>query len=245
MNQPNIRIARLKEMIALEEKRSTLVSQITTVDERLVTIQNELYGAGNSRGASAKALGIPYQKALVKLQTKGLRKGRGELRQQILEILHASGKTGATVKDLASRIGIKAANIHSWFSINIKKIGGLKKVGEACYAWNGAKLPVAKPAKKAKAGKAKKAKVKMKAKAPKATKKAKSKKVKAGRGELKARILSQLKSAGAGGVTIKDLAAKLGANYRNVYIWFVTTGKKIAEIKKTGPAKYKWNAAAA
>lgn len=241
MKHPNIRIVRLQEMIALEEKRSTLLQQITTLDERLVTIQDELYGANNVRGVSAKELKTPYKKALVKLQPKGERKGRGELKEQILEILQAAGKAGATVKELASRIGIKTANIHSWFSINMKKIAGLKKVGAARYSING-KIPTeVKPAKKAKKGKTKKAVTKAD-KSPKASKKGKTK-VKAGRGELKAEIINHLKNAGPAGLTIKDLAAKLKANYKNVYIWFVTTGKKIAEIKKVGAAQYKWEGA--
>ena len=113
MKHPNVRIARLKEMIALEEKRSTLLSQIATVDERLSTIQGELYKGGISPVPAPRKLLVPAQKALGKLQSKGKRKGRGELKGQILEILQAAGNTGATVKELANRIGIKAANIHS------------------------------------------------------------------------------------------------------------------------------------
>ena len=237
MKHPNIRIARLKEMIALEEKRASLVSNITVVNERLARIQDELYGTG-----AAKALRIPAQKTTFKQQ----RKGRGELKGQILEMLNASGSAGASVKELAGRIGIKSANIHSWFAANIKKIAGLKKVGAARYALNG-KAPAAapKPAKKIKA--VKKAKAAKAAKAPKPAKATKvvkkSKVVKAERGQLKAQILDELKNAGAAGITIKDLAAKLNANYKNVYVWFVTTGKKVAAIKKVGPAKYKLEAA--
>ncbi|MCX6966506.1 MAG: hypothetical protein NTZ46_01780 [Verrucomicrobia bacterium] len=127
MKHPNMRIAHLKEMIALEEKRATLLTQIDVVNERLSTIQSELYGAGLPRIAKEKRVA----------KSKG-RKGRGELKGQILEILNAAGKTGATVKELAERIGIKAANIHSWFSVNLGKIAGLKKIGKARYAINGA-----------------------------------------------------------------------------------------------------------
>ena len=77
-----------------------------------------------------------------------------------------------------------------------------------------------------------------------ASKAAKTGKTRAVRGQLKEQILNELKSAGATGITIKDLAAKLNANYKNVYIWFVTTGKRIAGIKKVGPAQYKLEAAA-
>jgi len=254
MKHPNIRIARLKEMIALEEKRASLQTNITAVNERLAIIQSELYGSGASRNFAAKGQRVPAQKVAVKLQKKGQRKGRGELKGQILEMLDAAGNAGASVKELADRIGIKTANIHSWFAANIKKLAGLKKVGAARYALNGSAVVSSKPAKKAKAPKAVKAPKKAKdakavkaAKAPKPIKASKvvkkAKVVKAGRGQLKEQILNELKSAGAEGITIKDLAAKLNANYKNVYIWFVTTGKKIAGIKKVGPAQYKLEAA--
>ena len=246
MKHPNIRIARLKEMIALEEKRATLQSHIEVVNERLSTIQSELYGAGAARNFAVKQVA-----SVQKLRAKGLRKGRGELKGQILEMLNAAGNSGVSVKELADRIGVKAANIHTWFSVN--KIAGLKKVGTARFALSGAAAEAPKAAKKNKAGK--KAKAPKKAKSAKSAKAAKSIKaakapvikkgavVKAGRGQLKAQILGALKNAGAEGITIKELAAKLNVNYKNLYIWFVTTGKKIAGISKVGPAKYKLQAA--
>jgi len=241
MKHPNIRIARLQEMIALEEKRISLQNNIDVVNERLVTIQKELYGGALSQAVTVKGPQAPVKKAQTK--AKGKRKGRGELKGQILEMLHAAGNAGASVRELADRIGVKAVNVYSFFSANIKKIAGLKKVGAARYAMSGDAAP-AKPAKKVKAAKAKKVKAaKAKVKAPKAAKKGKAGKAKTGRGQLKQQILSALKAAGPAGMTVKDLSAKLNANYKNVYIWFVTTGKKIAGIKKVGPAQYKLEAA--
>lgn len=246
MKHLSIRISRLKELITLEEKRDALQKQIATINERLSTIQDELYGTGSD----VVTIAAPTAKAAAKTQSSAKRKGRGELKGQIIELLQAAGKTGSSVKELANRIGVKTVNVHSWFSANLNKLSGLKKVGAARYALNGAEAVPAKPAKKAKvkakAPKAKKAKApkaEKAVKAPKIAKHAKAEKVKAVRGQLKDQILSELKNAGDAGITIKDLAAKLNANYKNVYIWFVTTGKKIAEIKKVGPAQYKLEAA--
>jgi hypothetical protein len=58
-------------------------------------------------------------------------------------------------------------------------------------------------------------------------------------GSLRDRILRELKSVGQKGITVKDLAHKLGTNYRNIFVWFVTTGKKNPAIKKVGEARYK------
>lgn len=248
MKHTNIRIARLKEMIALEEKRALLQGQIATVDERLSIIQDQLYGAGSSRSDAKTAAPKVVTKA-----TKAKRKGRGELKGQILEMLQAAGESGASVKELASRIGVKTANVHSWFSINLKKIAGLKKIGAARYALTGAApakaVKKSKVAKKVKAKVKPKTKIKPKAKAPKTAKAVKKSKVvkpakaRTGRGQMKEQILAELKSAGAEGTTIKDLAAKLKANYKNLYVWFVTTGKSIPGLTKVGPAKYKLEAA--
>jgi hypothetical protein len=57
---------------------------------------------------------------------------------------------------------------------------------------------------------------------------------------LKERIVRTLKSAGKSGVTVKDLAAKLGKSYGNVSVWFHTTAKGINEIKKVEPGRFAW-----
>jgi hypothetical protein len=67
-----------------------------------------------------------------------------------------------------------------------------------------------------------------------------SKAKRAKRGALKAGIVELLRGAGKGGITVKDLAAKLGLGYSRVFAWFYKTGANIKEIKKAGPGKYAW-----
>jgi len=57
---------------------------------------------------------------------------------------------------------------------------------------------------------------------------------------LKAGIVELLRGAGQTGITVKDLAAKLGLGYSRVFAWFYKTGANIKEIKKAGPGKYAW-----
>ena len=57
---------------------------------------------------------------------------------------------------------------------------------------------------------------------------------------LKERIVQTLKTAGKSGVTVKDMAAKLGKSYGNVSVWFHTTAKGIKEIKKVEPGRFAW-----
>ena len=60
------------------------------------------------------------------------------------------------------------------------------------------------------------------------------------RAPLKERIVGTLKAAGKFGVTVKDLAAKLGKSYGNISVWFHTTAKGIKEIKKVEPGRFAW-----
>ena len=59
---------------------------------------------------------------------------------------------------------------------------------------------------------------------------------------LKEQIVQTLKTTGKSGVTVKDLAAKLGKSYGNISVWFHTTGKGIKEIKKVEPGRFAWGA---
>lgn len=60
------------------------------------------------------------------------------------------------------------------------------------------------------------------------------------RGETKEKIIAVLKAAGKAGITVGEVATKLGAKYNNTYVWFATTGRKVQEIKKVGKALYCW-----
>ena len=58
---------------------------------------------------------------------------------------------------------------------------------------------------------------------------------------LKEPLLKVLSAAGASGVTVKELAAKLKVKPGNIFSWFYTTGKKIKGISKVGEAKYAYS----
>ena len=57
---------------------------------------------------------------------------------------------------------------------------------------------------------------------------------------LKEQIVQNLKAAGKTGVTVKDLAAKLGKSYGNISVWFHTTAKGMNQIKKVEPGRFSW-----
>ncbi len=135
--------------------------------------------------------------------------------------LQAAGPQGVRVKELAQALGTKPVNVHSWFHSSIKRYPAIKKIEGGHYRLEGSisekqSAPSRGPAK--------------------STRKKGSR---GKRGELTASILGALEDAGSQGISVKEIAEKLGANYRNIYIWFATTGKKNSAVKKVGPAQYR------
>ncbi len=60
------------------------------------------------------------------------------------------------------------------------------------------------------------------------------------RGALKERIVGLLEAAGKEGVTVKEVAAKLGVKPQNIHVWFSSTGRKLKEIKRIAPGQFAW-----
>ena len=61
-----------------------------------------------------------------------------------------------------------------------------------------------------------------------------------GRRKLKDEVISLLQSAGASGMTVGELAGRLGVGVNRIFTWFYATGKKVKQIKKIGNAQYRW-----
>jgi hypothetical protein len=217
----NPRIERLKAMLGLEEKRGALQHQLDTLHEQLSALKDQLFDESPSAPTKTSTNGLTSSKGNKKGRNK-----RGALKEQIVAALSSAGNAGVRVTELAAVLGTKAANIHAWFHSTGKKVPGLKKISGGHYRLNGGepstKAALSSPAKASTKGK---------------TSERKNRGVK--RGELSENIFRALGSAGDKGLKIKELADKVGANYRNVSVWFVTTGKKFPKVKKVGPAHYK------
>jgi hypothetical protein len=223
MKSINPRIERLKEMMSLEEKRVALQLQLDEVMERMTTLKDGLFSETDVH-PEPKTAGRKAAAGTTERQTTK----RGALKDRIMAALEAAGEAGVRVKDLAQAIGTKPVNVHSWFHSSMKRYPAIKKIQGGHYRLQGSlgdRTPASGRKKKGAAA------------APKA--KAKGKRGQSRRGELSARILTELESAGSQGINVRDLAGKLGANYKNIYIWFATTGKKNSSIKKIGPATYR------
>jgi hypothetical protein len=184
MKTSTTRIAHLKKMILLEERRTQLQSQLAAVNEQLCALQKEFSSFAGIRSVATRR------------GTKAL-EGRGELRP---------AQTPVPVSFRNARVRRAA----------LSSAAARRVAHEPATLGNGGGTAPKPPQPKNGAGK-----------------------IHLKRGELKARILGALRQAGNNGITIKELSEKLDSKYKNVYIWFVTTGKRISGIKKIGLARYK------
>jgi hypothetical protein len=213
MTTNSTQVDRLKQMLSLEQRRSDLQQQLDSLVQQLENLKKALLGDSSPVAKATSPTAAPAAKG------KGKRSKRGVLKEKITAALESAGSLGVKVKDLAEAIGTKPVNIHSWFHSALKRDSAITKVRGGHYRLSsssaGAKAaPVTKAVKPGK-------------KKGKGTK----------RGQLTADILGALKTVGSKGITVADLSKKLGANYKNIYIWFATTGKK-HPVKKLAPATY-------
>ena len=222
MKLANPRIQSLKDLVALEENRAAVQGQLDAINQSISALKNSL-SAGSPVRATIPNTSAPVAKPIGRPPgSKNTSKGgeRKTHREVIMAALEAAGAAGVRVKDLAVAMKTKSVNIHSWFHSNLERIPSIKKITGGHYRLGtGGKAP--KAASKA-------------APAAKSGKRGKGTR----RGALSVKILDYLKTAGPGGVKIADVANRLGAKYKNIYIWFATTGKKHG-IKRIAPATYR------
>lgn len=106
--------------------------------------------------------------------------------------------------------------------------------------WARQRAGAAAPAVAAPAAAAKAAKPAKPAKAAKAAKRVKGGGKRAKPGEFKDAVVALVKGAGKPGISVKDIAARLGVKTQRIYVWFGATGRSIKQIKKVAPATYAW-----
>lgn len=219
-------------MLKLEERREALEKQLTDVGRQLDSLKASL--SEDSPAAVRKERSTR--------PARRTRAPRGSLKDRIHSQLKAAGSDGLTVREISEQLGTTRANIYSWLNTTGKKDSSIKKANDGRYTFSpGAAAAPAKAgaaAKPARRGRKARPAKPAKPAAKKAPTKAAGRNRPGGRGKLMAAILGELKAAGTKGITVKELSAKLGVAYKNVYIWFVTTGKKNPNIKRIGPARY-------
>jgi hypothetical protein len=225
MKDTNPRIALYKEAILLEERRAVLQAQIDDVILKLSDIKAQLFDAVSPRTVSASTVSsaASTRAGASRGSLSGKRAGRGELKTQVLRALSAAGSAGISVKEITDSIGAKATSVHSWLQ-SARKQYPIRRISQGRYRLDG-NVSVEEPRTKT-----------SRTARPTARKNTRPL---GKRGALLASIMSELESAGSSGIKIPDLADKLGVKRKNLFIWFATTGRRNAQIKKIGESHYR------
>jgi hypothetical protein len=227
MSSSHQRIEALRRLMQLEERRSVLQDEVHQLSADIDTLQTDLFTP--SRTPRSRRRTTPLSS-----HTAGTlpprRMARGELRAQILESLRAAGDKGVLVRELASLLRIKPVNIHSWFHSAARRYPGhILKTGAGRYQLAGNlefPQPVPTPA------------------SPN-LQRSFPRRVRSRRGEMSRRILDLLAGAGRDGISVQEIASRLGANFRNIHVWFSSQGKKNPQILKIGRGRFSLSSAPA
>ena len=134
MSLSNLSSAQLSHLIALVKEKETLRAKLEHIDAEIISLES---GKSAPKKRGRKPGRPPGAGAKIKVAKAGVRKRGKRLKAPLLKALSAAGPSGITVKDLAAKLKVKPGNIFSWFYTTGKKIGGIKKVGEAKYAYEG------------------------------------------------------------------------------------------------------------
>jgi hypothetical protein len=131
MSLSSLSSAQLARLIGLIKEKESLHAKLASIDAELTALESGK-PAPKKRGRKP---GRPPGSVSKVAGRKGRRSKR--LKEPLLKALSAAGAAGIKVKDLAAQLKVKPGNIFSWFYTTGKKIKGIKKVGEARYAYAG------------------------------------------------------------------------------------------------------------
>ena len=131
-----------KELREMESKLSTYLSpEPTTPATRSPRRTGKSRAARVSKPLEVKAPKPKARRAESKSApfSRGPKSGqrRGALKDSILAALQKAGGAGLAIKDLSAALGVKAQNLHVWFSSTGRKVKGITKVGAGRWKYNG------------------------------------------------------------------------------------------------------------
>jgi len=119
MNIASLTQSDIKHIEKLVTRKESLQGEIDRINAELTEFLGCQAGTSVRPGSVA---GFPHQK-------------RGALKDAIIGLLKAAGKSGLTVKEIAAQVKAKPGNIHVWFTSTGKKVKEIKKTAPATYAW--------------------------------------------------------------------------------------------------------------
>jgi hypothetical protein len=130
-NLSSAELARLISLVKIKESLHAKLERVTEALRSLETGKPARKKRGRKPGRPAGAAKAAGKRGKVSKRKRGKR-----LKGPLLKALSKAGASGITVRDLAAKLKVKPGNIFSWFYTTGKKINGIKKVGEARYAYS-------------------------------------------------------------------------------------------------------------
>jgi hypothetical protein len=129
----NLSSAQLAHLIALVKEKESLQGKLEQINAELQSLESGSPAPKKRGRKPGRPAGVQTKLAVVS-KAKASKRGK-RLKEPLLKVLSAAGASGVTVKELATKLKVKPGNIFSWFYTTGKKISGIKKVGEAKYAY--------------------------------------------------------------------------------------------------------------
>ena len=143
----NITSAELRQLTSLVKRKERVQEELRAIESKLSTYLSPESTASSTRSprrmrkASAarpsKPLEVKAPKPNVKQADSGSGQRRGALKESILAALQKADGAGIAIKDLSRALGVKAQNLHVWFSSTGRKVKGVTKVSAGRWAYEG------------------------------------------------------------------------------------------------------------
>ena len=147
MSLNNITSAELRQLISIVERKERVQKELREIESKLSTYvspEPAIPSTGTPRRmrkASAARPSNPLEvkapKPKVKQADSKTGQRRGALKESILAALQKAGKVGLAIKELSTALGVKAQNLHVWFSSTGRKVKGVTKVSAGRWAYEG------------------------------------------------------------------------------------------------------------
>jgi len=146
LNNPlaTLPLQQLKDAVAIREKIVSLEQELS----RIIVGQSlsAKTAASGKKGKFSAATGakISATKKTRRARVKGSKPAgakfkkplaRGQLKDRIIGVLKAAGKTGVTIKEMSAKLGTSYGNISVWFHTTAKRTKAVKKVAPGTFAW--------------------------------------------------------------------------------------------------------------
>jgi hypothetical protein len=132
MKLEDINAKTLSALLSLTKKKETLLAKVEAVEKQIASL-----ASGETREAirvlRAKKARRGRKPGALKNKPSGNRAPKGFLKEQITSMLSAAGEAGASVKEIAEKVGKPVQHIYVWFSGTGKKLGMFDKTGEGKY----------------------------------------------------------------------------------------------------------------